>query len=420
MTWLFAQVWLWSLAAFLLGAVATWLLFVLPLRRRMRLLREELSDRNQALGREWARDVPESSADLDQRDPTAWDILPVESHSGPVEPELAPEPLEPPEPSPDRPFRTGDLSGYWSLRPGAPSGPAGPDAEAAADVPVAERGAGPAGEAETGVHEPVGFVDAHGYDDPAPRPDVPDRGTAPPEFPTAPAEADRDQQYVDRARTVRLTSQPSVSPDAAANDGTSGTEEPVANTWFHEGEWADDGGDDSDGRQSLSGQLRSLFEPLESRGGAPHPGVADTPATAGHVASGEEAPEANGDGDPHPLPRRVPGATSRPGTPPANRPGGDPPVTQQSTQQPPVAEWPSGDVGAAPPGRAPEEWYPDEVNPAADRPGDGYTVKGHFASRQYHTPESPHFDRVAAEVWFHSGAEAEQAGFEPWDGRSRS
>jgi hypothetical protein len=48
---------------------------------------------------------------------------------------------------------------------------------------------------------------------------------------------------------------------------------------------------------------------------------------------------------------------------------------------------------------------------------DGYVIKGHFASRQYHTPDSPQYERVVAEVWFRTVADAEQAGFESWDAR---
>ena len=38
MSWLFTQVWLWSLAAFALGSLLTWWLFVRPLRRELREL----------------------------------------------------------------------------------------------------------------------------------------------------------------------------------------------------------------------------------------------------------------------------------------------------------------------------------------------------------------------------------------------
>jgi hypothetical protein len=44
-TWLFTQVWLWSLAAFLLGSLCTWLLFVLPLKRRLNAIIAEYAHR---------------------------------------------------------------------------------------------------------------------------------------------------------------------------------------------------------------------------------------------------------------------------------------------------------------------------------------------------------------------------------------
>jgi hypothetical protein len=44
-TWLFAQVWVWSLAAFLRGSIFTWLLFVLPLKRRINALLAEYDHR---------------------------------------------------------------------------------------------------------------------------------------------------------------------------------------------------------------------------------------------------------------------------------------------------------------------------------------------------------------------------------------
>lgn len=57
----------------------------------------------------------------------------------------------------------------------------------------------------------------------------------------------------------------------------------------------------------------------------------------------------------------------------------------------------------------------DSAAPAA--PGEQYVIKGHFASRQYHTPDSPQYDHIVAEVWFRSVEDAEQAGFESWNAR---
>lgn len=439
MTWLFTQVWLWSSAAFLLGAVATWLLFVLPLQRRIRFLRRELAEWDRMAAEEWSHEPgPHQSAELfvddGAPDATAWDILPGESAPGhvPEPPELGrttdavpaadAEPAGEADPSADRPFRTGELAGYWSLRAGSP-GTAPPREQGAA------WGGADAARVEDDTTEVRAAVNERVEQDV--RPDVAqtrDQGS------TA---DDNDQRYEARARTVRL-----VSSDAAQQGAPDGSPQAAGNTWFSEGESvteasaaqsggdASDSGDQqrgSDGR-SLSGQLRSLFEPLESRG-AGTPPASGAAAGAPGVARGKpNVPEPAPEEETQVLPRRVPGATNRPGTPPANRPGGgadDEGDGAPTRQHPPVrastGEWPTGDEGASPaPGAgSPEEWFPDEVNPVADRPDEGYTVKGHFASRQYHTPESPHFERVAAEVWFRSGAEAEQAGFEPWDGRSR-
>lgn len=71
-----------------------------------------------------------------------------------------------------------------------------------------------------------------------------------------------------------------------------------------------------------------------------------------------------------PLPRRTPGAAARPG--------------------------PGGEILAG---------------------GVGPLIKGHAGSRQYHTPDSPQYDQIVADVWFRNESDAEIAGFSSWDGR---
>ena len=44
---------------------------------------------------------------------------------------------------------------------------------------------------------------------------------------------------------------------------------------------------------------------------------------------------------------------------------------------------------------------------------EGFPVKGNEDSKIYHVPESPHYGRTVAEVWFASPEAAEAAGFEP-------
>ena len=44
---------------------------------------------------------------------------------------------------------------------------------------------------------------------------------------------------------------------------------------------------------------------------------------------------------------------------------------------------------------------------------EGFPIKGNEDSKIYHVPESPHYGRTVAEVWFASPEAAEAAGFEP-------
>lgn len=44
---------------------------------------------------------------------------------------------------------------------------------------------------------------------------------------------------------------------------------------------------------------------------------------------------------------------------------------------------------------------------------EGFPIKGNEDSKIYHVPESPHYGRTVAEVWFASPQAAEAAGFEP-------
>ncbi len=417
MTSLFTQVWLWSLAAFLLGAVATWLLMVLPMRRRLRLLRAELANADGAVvtPTEWVAQDAWSGGGASpthaEHASTVRDVPPIGS---PEEPDQ--ESSSEPEPSPDRPFRSEDLSGYWSLRRGAPATPEPAGTGSRGD----EDGAGGDGAATEITAQLPAWAEEAG----SVRADPSGTGSRR-DVPAAAGEA--AQRREDRRRTPRTSS-------AALPEEEPLPEEQGGNTWFREGRWTDpgqvppEGGDDGES-QSLSGQLRSLFEPLGSTDRSPEraDAVHTSPARGAQNDSveatgpSEQADESSDDQVHNPLPRRVPGATSRPGTPPANRPAGEEPSFRERAE--PTTRWPSAEdaaVSITGPASGPEEWYPDELRPPQAPPDEGHTVKGHFASRQYHTTESPHFERVAAEVWFRTPADAEQAGFEPWDGHRRS
>lgn len=51
-----------------------------------------------------------------------------------------------------------------------------------------------------------------------------------------------------------------------------------------------------------------------------------------------------------------------------------------------------------------------------DNPPAGYDIKGNEDSKKFHTPESSHYERTVAEVWFNSVEAAEAAGFAPTKG----
>lgn len=53
-------------------------------------------------------------------------------------------------------------------------------------------------------------------------------------------------------------------------------------------------------------------------------------------------------------------------------------------------------------------------------PDKNYRVKGNSRSKLYHTMQSPYYERTKATVWFRSAAEAEEAGFAPWNWRAHN
>lgn len=66
--------------------------------------------------------------------------------------------------------------------------------------------------------------------------------------------------------------------------------------------------------------------------------------------------------------------------------------------------------------------FPGAVRARTDgrSPESGYRVKGNSRSKLYHTMQSPYYERTKATVWFRTAAEAERAGFSPWNWRTRN
>ncbi|SFS44999.1 LapA family protein [Saccharopolyspora flava] len=425
-TWLFTQVWLWSLAAFLLGAFITWLLFVRPLRRR---LKAELSRplHAQPLYDEPVYDEPvydeRYADDRHADDRYVDDRYADERYADERATAHQPAPLD-----------LLEQPRQW---------------EAPEDHQVDEW-------------------------DRRPRPWV-----APETVRSAPAEtqaAETPSPETQAAGTRRLP-EPEPTPEPVAEtlvEPVAESEQAGDNTWFRNPEAEEargearpsqypPGADDEDSGQ-LSGQLRSLFEP-ESAGGAQEPytppvgadatqvipavpreqdasaqvrGTLDEPGSSAaplpkrtpqpradaahaevppipeslrrHVEDGRPLPKVDENAaDPaeiklvdnpdesSPLPRRTPGAGPHPGRDAKWETPSEAP--KQEAPQEPAQQ---GSAGQEP------------VQQGSTKATSGPMIKGHSASRKYHSPDSPEYDQITADVWFRTPSDAEIAGFEPW------
>jgi hypothetical protein len=427
-TWLFTQVWLFSALAFFLGALITWLLFVPRLQRRTKALRAELYRVEHDEGT-WRDAAPESTAldlvlgpDHDDHEDRSGEVSPAERTAA-VEPAFTRR-LEVPSPgestTPDADGRTLDAP---LQEEGAPS-EANEVLEPGGDR-VPRRVPRKTDHRASRVGE---------WPEPVAKPTVPaqdstrsqESSTAPepPAFPEKPA----------------VPEDPAVAESAAAA-GTSGSDwfrrpgedmapEPSRDDWTEVFDEPRSRETEGNGQAGTSAPRRpgggtSVFDPVASRQpdhdrGEGAESTAETVSWQSLPQAGEEKTDdeksgavrgnddaessenpdqaanrelirtTDPDTDPAPLPRRTPGAGPRPG--------------RQNLAS----------SAAATPKLSPEQFTETSSG------DDSRVVKGHFASRLYHTPESPHYERIVAEVSFASASEAEQAGFEPWDGWHRS
>ncbi|MER7012350.1 hypothetical protein ABT324_13080 [Saccharopolyspora sp. NPDC000359] len=371
-TWLFTQVWLWSLAAFALGALITWLLFVRPLQRRLAEFAAEYPDYEYDEADYQDPDTAREPMDLlDQarprvpdeppigdwdRPPRAWAdprLRPAEDddtenswfrkwdeeaqHAPDDPPDVAVTAVQPRVPAAAEPLppRNGSDTIAWGT-----ADTIVPEADAARDEKP-DRDRKPVEEADTAVTPVAGVAEvAENAGTPvADAADAPVAGGA--DSTVAPVAEHSGTPVGQEADTAVTPVQREAAPEVQEN--------PSAATSFS-GQLAD--------AERLSGQLRSLFE-SEPKGDTPYVPPVGAEAT-------QVMPAVVDDEDVPPLPRRTPGAGPHPGR---------------------------------------------------DSGWSGPMVKGHSASRQYHTPESPQYEEIVADVWFRSAADAEIAGFEPWNGQ---
>ncbi|MGW0894602.1 sunset domain-containing protein [Saccharopolyspora sp. NPDC002578] len=507
MVWLFTQVWLWSVAAFLLGSVITWLLFVVPLRRKLRKVRSDYAENVAQQGARHDRQVRRPHDPAPPRKVERTTVQPRWEQ----EPDEDPLP-EPPEPAPQPPAHTARLP-----HPGAEQ-PAGADARAEVSVrggsqvadlvvdddaprpaeqrPTAQRpqqqaapaarptGAWQEDESAYAGRSSGGWWPSRGRDDEtpapanrsapwtipadhepeddAPRPSSADIGQAlgrgestsvdpvadrPAESAStwfqkddAPESAEPTRPAESTGGGTEIFARPDVGSEAPARSGPPGlsgaaelsaalglsdlsssprpaaepardtaepvreTAEPVRDVAEPVRETAEpapepepepepeqpaepaasDRAEEREDDHGFAGNLRAL---VESRGSE----FADSAGTPSHspdvpvIAESEQTP----------LPRRTPGAGPRPGMP-----------------QPPRSQ---GAAWHADPQAQANRRRESLAAPQEPSQQDGHMIKGDFGSRRYHAPDSPHYDRIVAEVWFRSEVDAEEAGFVAWN-----
>lgn len=423
---IFGQVWLWSLAAFLIGVLLTWMVLVRPVQARNRRLERRLREARSALAspppRRPARPAvpagdkrrppdryqqPPGFGERYQPDPGVTDRY--EPESQPTE-QYRPDPgvteRHQPEPQATDQYSANGVTPRHLTEP-----------QAADQQP-----------------EPEPFWSSF---DPDPEPEpaaLPEPEAA--EEPRELAWFERERQAKPGADKEKEEPQP-AQPSATEFVGLNSVLEP---------ENAADAGvtsvfqkiDDAPAEERGS-ERGSLFGPSES--GEPEPTAPSEPAPPAYAFGGDRKP-ADNEGAAEvtqvlPLPRRKPLKTPRsafeppkapvepsvrsverrepvkldeggqsgslfePVTPANSAPGaGDKASSEGPRQDPAVPSGPFGPGSAMP-------------RPGGGRPADDFAVKASVTALRYCTEDSPQYPRMVAEVWFRTPADAERVGFRP-------
>ncbi|TCP53153.1 hypothetical protein EV191_105216 [Tamaricihabitans halophyticus] len=407
---IFGQVWLWSLLAFLVGVLLTWLMLVLPARGRIKQLERSLAEANQSQ----PASAPASAAPVAER----FEHHPLSGYDEWDDPDwqaAGPEPVEqlhglaaePPEP-PGRPQTTETHSPEPV-----------PEEELAAEPEPVEQGAVEQGAVEQGAVEPdVEPATSESTEDAVPAPAA-----------ERPADA--------RDWFAEVATDQAEEPQDASEADTPADPEPSISSRLG-GSRLFDSPDQADGKPLDSadpGGDAQEAKPSDPFAGLPRrPGVAppEDDAEQTMVLPKRQPRRAQSDFDQpqpaqpiqpvqpsmRPMARResaedsqraVSGSLFEPVTPPKrarsdNQQAGAVEAPQVAQAQPApgahVAPGPFGEGSAMP-------------LPGGARPSEEFAVKASVTALRYCTADSPEFSRIVAEVWFRSAEDAERVGFRP-------
>ncbi|UUV35642.1 hypothetical protein NQK81_20095 [Amycolatopsis roodepoortensis] len=433
---IFGQVWLWSLLAFVVGALLTWLVLVLPARKRIRELESSLATAHAETSRlpagvslgAGAAAVAGGTAYLAKpsHDELDEEFAAVEEPSKPAYPETlteqepaqqwtepaeepvkdAPEDVhEEPEHSPTQVFEPEEeYEAEYRTAP-QPDPEPEPDQEHPAErtqfIPAAlpepepepePEPANPYVAAATDYLQPASKLDVEPEPEPEPQPPAPAEG---------PYRSRLEMQLDPEGAETQPEPVSLFSPASRVE-----TEQaPVETNWFEREEELHDppayafGSDE----EAKAGLLDSEPEtPAEATQVLPK----RTPR--GAVRGGFEPPQPI-QPSMRAIERREPelsggqsGSLFEPAVQPGDAmPAPEPPPARQVA---PVAESvPPGPFG---PGSA-------MPRPGGGRPADDFAVKASVTALRYCTEDSPQFPKMVAEVWFRTAADAERVGFRP-------
>jgi hypothetical protein len=455
---IFGQVWLWSLAAFLLGALLCWVLVVLPVRRRISTLESRLASLR--------ADAKLSAAAERSRAPEPAGGNPVPGFGDPRD-EIRPESLtrayslagvqDAPRPSYEEPAERGALQ----LTPP-------PEAEPRPYVPPVEDGptSGPSGRDwfdEQPAEEPAGqstgahrLIEDEDEDDrgtvftqrttPIPAELIRSLDDAQPEAQPEPPKPD-DSLVDDLADEPAEPEEPppglapltppvlATPPEPPRLPSRGANRSPVFEPTLVVKNGSAKSDVDTPAEPAPAPNNRSTIAELPSRAELVEPKV-----SGGITIEPERAQSA--------LPKRIPAKprhqyhpfgveTVTPAVSPSTAPasGGErtrslfepviPAEDGQTEVPPPPNRLPAAPLSTSAGGSstsgggsrpsAPGPFGPGSAMPlpGGASPSPEFTVKASVTALRYCTPESPQFGRTVAEVWFRTAADAERVGFRP-------
>ncbi|MGW7539153.1 sunset domain-containing protein [Amycolatopsis sp. NPDC054798] len=470
---IFGQVWLWSLLAFIVGAIIAWLVLARPARKRVRELEAELASAHADTARA-AASTPARTAVLppaedwtrDRREHAPTEVIQATSAFEPeaeydAEYRTAPEPAAAPAPTDsasaagsadddvDEAFAQAEAQEHQAangLFDSAPAESAPEDSGSAYRAAATEylqpadrdtgshRIAEPAEDHDSGYHRVVEPADEHdsGYH----------RLPEPAESP-APAAAHAEVDSPAEEEPARHLAEPADGLsslerrlDPTPLDSTASEPEPVSlfrpgpgraaepePAWFSQ--------PDTPQRSPFEEPAESAVGHLEEESTTDHL-LPNTEPTTEPAESTEDSVDTGevGQGLPKRQRRESPRGGFDPPRPiqPSMRPverrepdlaGGhsgslfepsvQPNQAAMAAPEPPPARQTADD--AVPPGPfGPGSAMP---RPGGGRPAEGFTVKASVTALRYCGEDSPQFPKMVAEVWFRSAADAERVGFRP-------